>query len=540
MAKELIINTAEDLINIALLEDGLLVELNRQDKEIGFGVGDIYLGKVKKMMSGLNACFVDVGHERDAFLHYLDLGHNFKSYCNLVETARKRRIFSFPDFPRSGDTTKAGSIVDAVSGGKTIMVQVVKEAISTKGPRITTEISLTGRHIVLMPFDRKVAVSQKIKNKEERARLEQIVKASLPNNFGAIIRTASQGVAAEELEQDIKNQLKRWKDILTKLETADAPAPLMNETSRATTILRDHLSSDYSNIYIDDKDTYDEIKDYIQLIEPEMAKIVKLYSDSEPIFEHFEVTRQMKALFGKIVSFKRKSYMVIEHTEALHVIDINSGPRVRNAASQEDIAMEVNCNAVEHIARQLRLRDMGGIIVIDFIDLHKAENRNTLFNMMRDAMKKDRARHTILPLTKFGLMQITRQRVRPVARVNNSEMCPTCRGTGKIYSSILFDNEIENQVSDFALEMGIKYIKIKVHPFVAAYLTKGLFSLRLRWMLKYKCYIVIVASESTGYVDAKFYGSNNRILSKQSMSDYEVDIEESREMREIMEDETTA
>lgn len=535
--KELIINTAEDLINIALLEDGLLVELNRQEKEIGFGVGDIYLGKVKKMMSGLNACFVDVGHERDAFLHYQDLGPHFRSFCNLVDTAKKRRIFSFADFPRSSET-RGASIMEAVTGGKMVLVQVVKEAISTKGPRVSTEISMTGRHIVLLPFERRVAVSQKIKDKEERRRLEQIVKESMPSNYGAIVRTASHGVTKEELEADVKSQVLRWKNILTKLETAEVPSPIMNETSRATTILRDHLSSDYSNIYIDDKETYDDLKEYIRLIEPDMEKIVKHYTDSEPIFDHFEITRQVKALFGKIVSFKRKSYMVIEHTEALHVIDINSGPRVRNAASQEDIAMEVNCNAVEHIARQLRLRDMGGIIVIDFIDLNKAENRATLFNMMRDAMKHDRARHTILPLTKFGLMQITRQRVRPVARVNNSEQCPTCRGTGKIFSSILFDNELENQISDFVEEMGIRYIKMKVHPYVASYLKKGLFSLRMRWMLKYKCRIVVVASESIGYVEAKFYDRNNRTLLKQSISDYEFDMEDNREIRDILEDET--
>ena len=526
--KELIINTADDLISIALLEDGVLVELNRQEKEVGFGVGDIYLGKVKKTMSGLNACFVDVGHERDAFLHYLDLGQNFKSYYNLVETARKRRIYSFPDFARSGDIVKGGNINDVVTGGQVILVQVAKEAISTKGPRITTEISLTGRHIVLLPFDKRVAISQKIKSKEERKRLELIVKAVVPNNFGAIIRTASEGVSDEDLSQDVRNQVERWKTIMAKIEGSEVPSVIMAETSRETTILRDHLSNDYSSIYVDDKETYNGIKEYIRYIEPDMEKIVKHYSGSEPIFEHFEITRQIKSLFGKIVAFKRKSYMVIEHTEALHVIDINSGPRVRNAASQEDIAMEVNCNAVEFIARQLRLRDMGGIIVIDFIDLHIPENRNILFNMMREAMKNDKARHTILPLTKFGLMQITRQRVRPVAKISNEEQCPTCRGTGKITSSVLFDSDIENTIQYCTEEMGFSYIKIKVHPYVAAYLTKGLISLRMKWMLKYRCYIVIIASESIGYVDAKYYSRSNNIISKESISDYEVDIEESR------------
>lgn len=530
--KELIINTTDDFINIALLEDGQLVELNRQDKDVGFGVGDIYIGKVKKTMSGLNACFVDVGHERDAFLHYLDLGPNFKSYCTLVETARKRRIFSFPDFPRSGSIIKGGNINDVLSGGQVLLVQIVKEAISTKGPRISTEISLTGRHIVLLPFDKRVAISQKIKSNEERKRLELIVKKTIPTNFGAIIRTASRGVSEDDIIQDIKNQVDRWKKILTDLETTVVPSVIMSETSRATTILRDHLSNDYESIYIDDKDTYGEIKEYIRHIEPGMEKIVKSYNGGEPIFEHFEVTRQIKSLFGKIVSFKRKSYMVIEHTEALHVIDINSGPRVRNAASQDDIAMEVNSNAVEHIARQLRLRNMGGIIVIDFIDLKSAENRNALFDMMKEAMKNDKARHTILPLTKFGLMQITRQRVRSVAKINNEEVCPTCRGTGKITSSILFDTEIENQIQMFVEDMGIRVIKLKVHPYVASYLTKGIISLRIKWMLRYKCYIVIVASESVGYVDAKYYGRDNRIISKQSLSDHEIDIEESRERDE--------
>lgn len=526
--KELIINTKDDMINIALLEDGMLVELNRQAKEVGYGVGDIYLGKVCKTMSGLNACFVDVGHERDGFLHYLDLGVNFRSFTSLVETARKRRIFSFPDFPKSSGNVKGGKITDVVSSGKFVLAQVVKESISTKGPRVSTDISITGRDIVLLPFERKVAVSQKIRDKAERKRLEKIVQGILPNNFGAIVRTAALNTTKEDLEQDVKNQIARWKEVLSRLEGADAPCALLNESGRANTILRDHLSSDYSSIYIDDKETYKEIKEYIRLIEPQMENIVKYYNGFEPIFDNFDVTRQIKALFGKIVSFKRKSYMIIEHTEALHVIDINSGPRVKNAASQEDIALEVNCNAVEHIARQLRLRDMGGIIVIDFIDMHKAENRDTLLNMMREAMRNDKAKHTILPLTKFGLMQITRQRVRSVAKVTNTEQCPTCRGTGKITPAVLFDKEIENQISSFVEDMGIRNITVKVHPYIASFLTKGLVSLRTKWMFKYKCVIHIVSSESVGYVDAKYYDSNKHILSTQSITDYEVDMEEKR------------
>ncbi len=510
--KELIINTTDDLINIALLEDGKLVELNREEKEMGYSVGDIYLGKVRKTMSGLNACFVDIGHEKDAFLHYLDLGTSFKSFTNLIETARKRRIYSFPDFPRSNENIKGGKITDVVSSGKYLLTQVVKESISSKGPRITTDISIPGRCIVLLPFQSKISVSQKIRSREERKRLEVLLKGLLPKNFGAIVRTAAVDSTEAELTSDVKILLDKWKQALDKLQGADGIKLILNESSRANTILRDRLDSGYSSIYIDDKETYDEVKGYIKQIEPDMEKIVKHYKGSEPIFDHFEITRQIKSLFGKIVSFKRKSYMIIEHTEALHVIDINSGPRVRNADSQEDIAMEVNSNAVEHIARQLRLRDMGGIIVIDFIDMRKAENRDKLFNMMREAMRSDRSRHTILPLSKFGLMQITRQRVRSVAKISNRELCPTCRGTGKITSSVLFDSEIEGQISSFIEEHKLRYIKIKVHPYVWAYVTRGIFSLRLKWMLKYRCFISIVPSESVGYVDAKYFDKSGSAL----------------------------
>ncbi len=527
--KELVINTTDELINIALLEEGQLAEFNREEKEMGFSVGDLYLGKVRKTMSGLNACFVDIGHERDAFLHYCDLGHNFRSFTNLVETARKRRIYSFPDFPKSSENIKLGKITDAVSSGKYILTQVVKEAISTKGPRVTTDISIPGRRIVLLPFDSKVSVSQKIRSRDESKRLERLVKSLLPKNFGAIVRTASINATPEELEGDIKIQIGKWKEALDKLAGAEDVKVIHNESSRANTILRDRLNADYSAIHIDDKDTYEEIKAYVKSIEPDLEKIVKHYKGTLPIFDHFEITRQIKSLFGKIVTFKRKSYMIIEHTEALHVIDINSGPRVRNADSQEDIAFEVNCNAVEHIARQIRLRDLGGIIVIDFIDMHKQENRDTLLNMMRDAMRSDRSRHTILPLSKFGLMQITRQRVRSVAKISNRELCPTCRGTGKITSSLLFDSEIETQISTFVDEMGLKYIKVKVHPFVAAYLTRGFISIRVKWMMKYRCYIKIEPSESIGYVDAKYYSNGNQLLTNVSTSDYEEDVEEQSE-----------
>ncbi len=520
--KELIIHATDDLVNIALLEDNQLVEFHKEDRVGGYCVGDIYLGKVRKTMSGLNAAFVGIGHSKDAFIHYLDLGNAFKSFQKLTDAAIKKKSINFSSFRRAEEIKKNGHIVDVMASGQPILVQVIKEAISTKGPRVSTEISLTGRHIVLIPFASKISISQKIRSNEERKRLKGIVTDILPNNFGAIIRTAARDKEAADIENDIISLTSRWNTIIEKLKTAPNPSLIMSEDTRVNTILRDLLNDSFNAIAVDDETIYNEIREYIKQIAPDQEKIVKLYKgNAVTIFDHYDITRQIKGSFGKLVPFKRKSYMIIEHTEALHVIDINSGPRVRNAASQEETAMEVNLNAVPIIARQLRLRDMGGIIVIDFIDLHKGENKEALFQAMKTAMTNDRARHTILPLSKFGLMQITRQRVRPETKIENKELCPTCKGTGKIYPSVLYDNEIENQIAFFVEEQNCKYIKLRVHPYVAAYLKKGWFSLRMRWMLKYKVFLKIVADEAIGYVDTKYYDSSGYELSSSSIYDYD-------------------
>ncbi len=514
--RELVIHCCDDIINIALLEEGQLVELHKEEKESGYGVGDIYLGKVRKTMSGLNAAFVSIGSARDAFIHYLDLGAGFRSYAKMIETVTKKKPFSMESFKKQEETSRGGKINDVLSAGQTVMVQVVKEAISTKGPRVSTEISLTGRHVVLLPFAGKVSVSQKIRSNEERKRLRGIVMNALPNNFGAIVRTAANKKEAEEIEADVRQLLVKWDIILKKLANAQIPSQLLSEEARVNTILRDMLNDSFSSIYVDDPQICTQIKDYIRQIAPDKEKIVKQYKGSASIYDNFDITRQIKGLFGKLVPFKRKSYMIIEHTEALHVIDINSGPRMRNADSQDEIALEVNLNAIPLIARQLRLRDMGGIIVIDFIDMRKNENKEKVYHAMREAMAGDRARHTVLPLSKFGLMQITRQRVRPETKIDNKEQCPTCRGTGKIAPSILFDTEIENQIAYFVEEMNTRYLKISVHPFVASFLTKGLFSMRLKWMLKYKCVIKIHPDESVGYVEAFYYDRDGVRLTQEN------------------------
>ncbi len=513
MNNELIINVTSNEITIALLADKQLVELNKEKCKTGFAVGDIYLGKVKKIMPGLNAAFVNVGYEKDAFIHYLDLGPQFVTLHKVVSSLpglkRPLKMESLKLDPPIG---KTGKISSHISSGQTILVQIAKEAISTKGPRLTSDMSLAGRHVVLLPFSNKVSISQKIRSNEERKRLKKIVDSVLPKNYGVIIRTAAVGKDDDDVSQDIKSLISRWEMALEKIKTQTAPSLLLGEMNRTTTIIRDLLNGSFSSIVVDDTSVYDDVKEYIRTIAPEKEKIVKLYKGTTPIFDHYDVSKQIKSLFAKYVSLKKGAYLIVEHTEAMHVIDVNSGNRAKVEDDQERTAMGVNLGAAEEIARQLRLRDLGGIIVIDFIDLHKGENRQALHDKMTSLMSTDRAKHTILPISKFGLMQITRQRVRPETAPDVTETCPTCNGTGTIVPSILLDQQIENQIAYFTSDKGMKYLKIRVSPFVESYLTRGLWSIRMKWMLRYKCVIKITTDQSTGFVETKFFDRNDKEL----------------------------
>lgn len=433
MNKELIINVTSNEITIALFEDKQLVELNKEKCKTGFAVGDIYLGKVKKIMPGLNAAFVNVGYEKDAFIHYLDLGPQFTTQQKLVNIlTNNKKIPNFETMRLDKAMGKNGKISGFIASGQSILVQIAKEAISTKGPRLTCDMSLAGRNVVLIPFSNKVSISQKIRSAEERKRLKRIASEVLPNNYGVIIRTAAMGQQDEEIKHDILSLIERWKKVISGVRNSTAPALILNEENRTTTIIRDLLNGSFSSICIDDQTVYEEVREYIRTIAPEKEKIVKLYKGNVPIFDNFDVSKQIMSLFSKYVSLKKGAYLIIEHTEALHVVDVNSGNRAKVDNDQEQTAMDVNLAAAAEIARQLRLRDMGGIIVIDFIDLHKSENRTALVEKMREMMANDRAKHTILPLSKFGLMQITRQRVRPETHIDMRETCPACHGTGLV------------------------------------------------------------------------------------------------------------
>lgn len=505
MKSELIVDVQPGEVSIALTEDTRLVSLQKELRNISYAVGDIYLARVKKLMPGLNAAFVDVGYEKDAFLHYLDLGSQFSSYYQFVKQALDdtKRVPSLSKMKLLPDINKQGSVADVLEKDMTLMVQIAKEPISTKGPRLTTEITFTGRFLVLIPFSDKISVSQKIKTTEEKLRLRQLVDSIRPKNFGVIVRTSAEGKRVAELNHELKTLMKCWEDTVAKAQHSTVPSLIFEEESRIVSMLRDVFTPSFESVYVNDAETYGQISKYVDLIAPESGDIVKLYTKDEPIFDHFNITKQIKSSFGKTVSFKSGAYIIIEHTEALHVIDVNSGNRSKASSDQESNALEVNLRAADEIARQLRLRDMGGIIVIDFIDMNKAEHRQALYDHMREVMANDRARHNILPLSKFGLMQITRQRVRPALDVVISEKCPSCFGKGEVQPSLLFTDTLHEKLDYLINHLKVTGFIMYVHPFVDAYLKKGLLSPYRKWKMELGGKFKIVPDQSLAYLQYK-------------------------------------
>lgn len=503
MTKELVISAQTDQISLALLEDRNLVELHRDTLQHSFSVGNIYLGRVKKILPGLNAAFIDIGHSKEAFIHYHDLGVQFltlNNYVNQVLSDRKRE----PSVKRLADLPKDGNIQDYLKQGQYIMVQITKEPINTKGPRLSGEISIAGRNMVLLPLGDKVTVSQKIKAKEERSRLRKLVMSIKSPLYGLIIRTVAEDKKVAELDAELKAMEKRWLKTLVELRKSKGISLLYEESGRTVSILRDFFTPDYEAIYVDSPIIYDEVKAYVELIAPERNGIVKLYEDEMPIFDSFAITKQIKSLFGRTVSFKRGAYLILDRAEAMHVIDVNSGTRTKADQTQEENALEVNLAAGTEIARQLRLRDMGGIIVVDFIDMDVAANRNLLYEHMVKLMSTDRARHNILPLSKFGLMQITRQRVRPAMEIDTTEVCPTCLGTGKSRSSLLLADEIEEKIERVKEVYGVNRFRIQVNPYVAAFLNRGLPSVLTKWKMRYGFGIKLQEIQDLGFLEYKF------------------------------------
>lgn len=511
--KDLIVDVSESEVKIALMDNHRLIELNKESSNgHSFTVGDVFLGKVKKVMPALNAAFVDIGDEKEAFIHYLDLGFYFNAFDEFVRKTNSNTNANelFSNIGLGPVLEKEGQIEKILKPGQMIVVQIVKEPISTKGSRLTAEISLAGRNIVLLPFAKKVSISQKIASKEEKKRLETLVRSILPQNYGAIIRTAAEGKNAAILVTELKSLISKWEGAWPKISKNKSVQLLFTEYSKTTTVLRDLFNDTFSNIYVNDRKEFEEISKYISQISPDKEKIVKFYDEKEPIFDHFEVTRQIKSSFGKVVPIKQGAYLVIETTEALNVVDVNSGIRAKTN-DQEENTYEVNRYAAEEIARQLRLRDMGGIVIVDFIDMDNQDHKNGLFKYMTELMQDDRAKHNVLPLTKFGLMQITRQRIRPVTQIDTTEVCPVCHGTGKIAPSLVIDEELERKIA-YHTENGVKSFMLKTGPILGSYISRGFNSFLRKWRRKYKCKIKHEEVQDFSVLQYEFYNENGDII----------------------------
>ena len=512
MNYELFIRSGSQEVDFALLKDGKLVELHKEEDGNKFTVGDIFLAKIRKTVPGLNAAFVNVGYEKDAFLHYHDLGPNIPSLLKFVKrvSTGKLKDYSLKNFPFDKEIDKNGAINNAVKNNQSVLVQIVKEPISTKGPRISSELSIAGRYIVLVPFSNRVSISQKIESREEKERLKRLIQSIRPKGFGVIIRTVAEGKKVAELDQDLQNLMDRWTAMCKKLRGAHHPSKVLGELNRGASIIRDLFNDSFSAIHIDDETLYLQIKDYVQLIAPKKENIVKLYDSKVPIFEKFGIERQIKTSFGKTVSGSKGTYLVVEHTEAMHVIDVNSGNRSNKSKSQEETALEVNMIAATEVARQLRLRDMGGIIVIDFIDMGVAGNRKKLFNHLRDEMKDDRAKHKILPPSKFGLIQITRQRVRPEMNIKTREEDPN-QGEGEIEAPIVLVQKMTEDLKRL-FKKDYKKMTLHTHPFIAAFLTKGFPSVRTKWFMKHKKWVNIQPRDAYTYLEYHFLDKDGNII----------------------------
>lgn len=514
MSNELIIDSTREECRIALLKNRRLVEFHQDGGGHSFNVGDIYLGSVKKVVQGLNAAFIDLGYEKDAFLHYLDLGPQVQSLNKFTKLTLSKKLNSgkLAGFKKEPDINKLGKMSQVLTKGQKILVQVVKEPISTKGPRLSCELSLAGRYLIMVPFSNSVSISKKITDSNERKRLSRLISSIKPEGFGVIIRTVAQGKEVKDLDTDLRNLVDKWNNGMKTLQKAKVRDKIIGEMNRANSILRDVLNESFDSILVDDKDLHLEIKNFIKGIAPEKEKIVKHYTAKTKIFEALGVEKQLKTSFGQSVSMPTGGYLIIEHTEALHVIDVNSGNKSNREDNQEDTALKVNIEAAAEIARQLRLRDMGGIIVIDFIDMRKVENKKKLFATMKEEMKDDRSKHTILPLSKFGLMEITRQRVRPEVNISTKEICPSCSGTGKISASIQIADQIDNTLKYIIESQNEKKITIAMHPYLYAYFTAGIFSKRVKWFSKYFRWINLVEDSSMALTEYEILNSQGETI----------------------------
>ncbi len=511
MKKELIINAAPTGVEIALLEDDLLVEVHHQKTNNNFSVGDIFLGRISRTMPGLNAAFVDIGHKKDAFLHYTDLGPRIRSLVKFTNGATSGGIptASLDKFKIEPDIVKTGKIEQVFTRKDMVMVQILKEPISTKGPRLSCEITLPGRYVVLSPFQTGISVSKKIINAEERQRLLRLMESIRPKNFGIIVRTAAEGKKVADLHEEITELSSKWTEVHQAMHNKTTSTKLLSELDKTSSILRDLLNDTFSKVVVNDKEMYHSIQTYLEQIAPDKAGIIQFHNQTKPIFEHYGIQRQIKSSFGKTANMPSGAYLIIERTEAMHVIDVNSGNKMDNS-DQETQTLAVNLEAAKEASRQIRLRDIGGIIIIDFIDMRNPEHKKKLYEAMLEFMHTDKAQHTILPISKFGLIQITRERVRPEVTISTVESCPACNGSGQINASVLVTDHIDRDLNFILTSQPSTKVSIKVHPFIEAYLKHGSWwkTPQMQWFLKYKRWVKIVSDGNSQLMEYHFFDQN--------------------------------
>lgn len=509
MSLDLIISSKPEEEVIALLKDKSLIEIHTESNEDDntISAGDIFLGKVKRTNPGLNSAFVNVGYEKDGFLHYSDLGAGYKSF----EKAAKIAFNGKPnfEFKIEKEIEKYGKIKDHISANQKLLVQITKEPISSKGPKVTTEITLPGRYLVLIPFSNKISVSQKIDDPEEKNRLVRLIESIRPKNFGVIIRTVAQTRKVAELNEDLQDLRDKWESIYVNAKDVKPPKKILGEINKASAIVRDLLNENFNSIVVDDQLMFVQLKEYIGKIAPDKTKIIKLHKGKVDIFQTHGIHKQIKASFGRKVNMANGGYLIIDHAEAMHVIDVNSGNRKGKENDSEANALQVNLDAAEEVARVLRLRDMGGIIAVDFIDMYQKENNMKLYKFLKEKMSSDRAKHNLIPPSKFGVIEITRQRLRPETSIETKETCPTCHGTGEVQAAILITEQIKNAIKTADKSKGLV---LQVHPFIEAYFKKGIISRQIKWFLKHKKWIKIEGKTSKHLLYFKLLNKKKEVI----------------------------
>jgi ribonuclease G len=465
MSSEILINVTREEIRVGLLEGGQVVESYVERKRDASLVGNIYKGKVIKILPGMQSAFVDIGLEKAAFLYVADIISDVEDYAPFLEEEDKGNSIELVSKRGRQDLP----IEELIQDGQEVLVQVSKDPMGSKGARATSYVTLPGRYLVLMPNLEHIGISRRISDDDERIRLRSIVETIKPKGYGLIIRTASDGCTEEELKKDLEFLILLWENIQKKRDRVVAPCLLYSDLDLAFRSVRDLMSQDVERLVIDDDTEYERIKDFVKAYFPKLLSKIELYADNEPIFEAFGVEVDISRALGRKVWLKSGGYIVIDQTEAMTVIDVNTGKFV-GKEDLEDTIFKTNLEAVKEIAYQIRLRNLGGIIIIDFIDMERLENREKVFNAFLEAMKRDRAKNTILHISELGLIQMTRKRVRESLGRVLCESCSYCEGKGFVKSPRTLCYEIFRKISKLARHGGEKII-VTAHPSVAELLS---------------------------------------------------------------------